>query len=559
MPSAPSPASRFSWAAPLCALAGVAVYLNALGNPFVYDDRTTIVNNPSIRHLGNLGGIFRFDPKRPVVNFSYALNYAWSGLSPLGYQLTNVLLHALNIVLLFHLVERALEDSEARRAGSGRAPSQAALAAALLCAVHPLLSEAIGYTSARSGVLCASFSLAALLCMRRGLVDRRPRWVAAALAAMVFGMACKETAALLPFAFVAYDWLLLPSDPDARRRRLLRLHLPLVALIAVAGGARLVLFARLELSGIRPFSDHLLTQLPIFWRYFALFVAPLSLSLAHSVRVIHDPFDGVVVISVAALLVILAAAWRIRRRAPAVTFGVVWYLLFMAPSSIIPLAEHMSEHRTYEASFGLFIIAGVGWSALRARYHRGAQLAGVAALLAMAALTLARNRVWSAPISLWQDAVAKAPDLWTAHYALANEYQYDGQFQNAITQYGAAIRLQPSQRAIVNVGTCLAQLGRLDEAARMYQMALQVGPGPDPYFNLGLLEVARHHPAEARDDFLQVIALDANNLLARKALVDLYDSELHDPPAALRLCREIAAIDPTTDGVAECLRAHAAP
>src|SRR4051812_35993225 len=128
MPSAPSQTPRFRWTAPVCALAGIAVYLNALGNPFVYDDRTTIVNNPSIRHLWDLGAIFRFDPKRPVVNFSYALNYAWSGLSPLGYQLTNLLLHALNVVLLFHFVTRALEDSEARHEGSGLRASQAATA-----------------------------------------------------------------------------------------------------------------------------------------------------------------------------------------------------------------------------------------------------------------------------------------------------------------------------------------------------------------------------------------------------------------------------------------------
>jgi tetratricopeptide (TPR) repeat protein len=338
-------------------------------------------------------------------------------------------------------------------------------------------------------------------------------------------------------------------------------HAPLLALVAAAGAARLALFARHELSGIRPLSDHLLTQLPIFWRYLGLFLAPVSLSLAHSITLIKDPFDGLALISLTALLIVIYIAWRARRRAPVAVLGVVWYLLFMAPSSVIPLAEHMSEHRTYEASFGLFLVAGAGWAALRARWSgRAPRLGGAGAVVVagLAALTIARNRVWAAPIPLWQDAVEKAPDLWTAHYALANEYQYDHQCERAIAEYGRAIKLQPSQRAIVNVGTCLAQLGRLDDAYRMFQMALQVGPGVAPWLNLGLLEAARHRPEQARADFAKVLELDGKNLLARQALVDLYEGELQDPAAAARLCREIAAIDPTTEGVAECLRKHAA-
>src|SRR5437763_3986226 len=83
-------------------LAG-AVYLNALHNPFVYDDHRMIVENMSIHSLQNIKAIVMHDVSRPLVNLSYAVDYANWGGAPLGFHLTTVLLHMLNVLLLFHI------------------------------------------------------------------------------------------------------------------------------------------------------------------------------------------------------------------------------------------------------------------------------------------------------------------------------------------------------------------------------------------------------------------------------------------------------------------------
>jgi len=90
-----------------CAAAAVAaavvVYLNALHNPFVYDDHHTVVENASIAHLGDLRAIVLHDVTRPLVNLSYAIDRRAWGTTPFGFHLTNVGLHALNVLLLFAL------------------------------------------------------------------------------------------------------------------------------------------------------------------------------------------------------------------------------------------------------------------------------------------------------------------------------------------------------------------------------------------------------------------------------------------------------------------------
>src|SRR5439155_20653439 len=89
------------------------VYVNALHNPFVYDDYHTVITNASLERLTNLSAIVMHDVTRPLVNFSYAVDRVTWGPAPFGFHLTNVLLHSLAVGLFVAL---------ARRAGIARGP-----------------------------------------------------------------------------------------------------------------------------------------------------------------------------------------------------------------------------------------------------------------------------------------------------------------------------------------------------------------------------------------------------------------------------------------------------
>src|SRR5258708_7235965 len=113
--------------AALAVALSVAAYVNALHNPFVYDDRGTVVQNPSLTDLGNLHWILIYSPFRPLVNLSYALDHHCWGLDPFGYHLTSVALHVLNVALFFGLAAALAGDRTAWGHAAGhQAPGHAA-------------------------------------------------------------------------------------------------------------------------------------------------------------------------------------------------------------------------------------------------------------------------------------------------------------------------------------------------------------------------------------------------------------------------------------------------
>jgi Flp pilus assembly protein TadD len=562
----PSPAtdstlpSRFI-AAAIVLFAG-ACYLNTLHHPFFYDDFRTVIDNPAVRNLHALGGVIR-GSNRPLENLLYAVEYALFGNDPVGYHVTSIVLHMANVLLLFVLSAAIWDDVEKRRERTVSARSRIvfASACAALLGVHPLLSESVGYTSARPGVLCTTWLLVGMLAMRRVMLGAGARFVVAAIACWLLALASKETGAVLPFAWVAYELFVGPGTAEARRRRFVRLYLPMLALMLVGGALRIRLYLQVETGQLRPLWQQQLTQLPVIVRYLGLFVAPVRLSVVHEVVPVSSLAEWAPWAAAALLAAIAIVGWRVRARAPIVPFGLAWFFVFLLPSTVIALSEHMAEHRLYEASCGLIWIVGsaiaAGEERLRERspsLSRAFVIAGALAIVAIGSATIARNRVWENAHSLWEDAVEKAPRVWASRYALADTYREAGDCARAVEQYQAAIEIFPSEpRAFNNLGLCLAQLGRTDEAIDALQRAAGLDPKSAQFeLNLGLLEAGRGNAQAAREHFGRAIVNDPSAVRPRVALAMILRSAFNDPAGADRLCQEAIRLAPDSPDVATC-------
>src|SRR5437667_4708512 len=186
-------------------LAGL-VYLNALHNPFIYDDHQMVVDNPSIRHLFDLRFIVLYRVTRPFVNLSYAIDRAVWGPQPFGFHLTNVLLHMLNVALLFRLARPRWGERSQPVVGAVSS-DVVAFAAAILFAVHPLMTEAVGYISGRAEVLCGTFFLFGVLCARRWMRGDGETWwlLTVAVGCWAAAIATKEIGVMFPLVLVCYD------------------------------------------------------------------------------------------------------------------------------------------------------------------------------------------------------------------------------------------------------------------------------------------------------------------------------------------------------------------
>ena len=192
----------------LLVVAVLLAYAPALRNGLVWDDRAHIADNPHLRDVGTAAATYFLRPEgayyRPLIFLSFAAEHAVWQANPLGYHLTNLLLHAINTLLLLVLARRAGEGIRqlldlARRTGVSE--HAAALGAAVF-ALHPMQTEAVAYVAGRTDVLMTTGALASCVLLL-GAGAPLGRGIAAAFAGVV-ALLSKETGyALLPL----WPWL----------------------------------------------------------------------------------------------------------------------------------------------------------------------------------------------------------------------------------------------------------------------------------------------------------------------------------------------------------------
>src|SRR4051812_35820801 len=158
------------------------VYLPAVDYPFVLDDRMTVLLNPSLVDLRDWRGIVLYDRWHPLVNVSFAIDRAFSGISPFGFHITSGVLHILVVALLFALATRLRPGSDRGQTGARPGPDRgqtgvrpgsdpgltpgrtwAAFVAAAAFGANPLTARSVVYVSARADVLFTCIALLAVM------------------------------------------------------------------------------------------------------------------------------------------------------------------------------------------------------------------------------------------------------------------------------------------------------------------------------------------------------------------------------------------------------------
>jgi len=562
-PTDPVSGGRFRLFVPAgCAvLLAALVYLNALDNPFVYDDYHLIVDNTSILNGADLQAVIVRDMTRPVVTLSYALDTWLWGRQPVGYHVTNLLLHVLNVLLVYWLALLASEDhrrqDRQRRWASASSIVVAFMAAAVL-AVHPMMTQAVGYISGRSEVAYSSFFLLAFLAGRRWMLGGGARWWVACVGVWGVAMLAKESAAMLPVVLLAYDRFVLDAEPAERRRRLLRLVLPMLVLTVAAGGARVAVLMFVEYPGeAGPNWRLALVAVDAFWRYLLMLVSPRGQSIFHAVPLVESLWSPRAIVDLAGLAIFVALVWRLRRVHSLMAFGLCWFGLLLVPSSallVLGLGEPMAEHRVYLSAVGLFLAGGCAFSAIWTHPARR-KLAAAGATLFLAALgfqTVIRNAIWQDPVALSLEAVELAPRHWMPRILAGEALRQNGRCEEAVAEYRAAIAIRPvDEYPYTMLARCLIQGQRLGEAEEVLRQLMAVNPASqDASTGLGVFALLDGRADEARQHLQAVLARDPGRAQAR-LLLALIDGTL---PAAERqpLCDALRTVAAGSTAIAAC-------
>ncbi|MBP2680086.1 MAG: tetratricopeptide repeat protein [Deltaproteobacteria bacterium] len=415
--------SRFYRLGILLAIATTVTYSNHFPNNFHFDDFHTIVNNVYIKDIRNIplffqdGATFSSLPTnqsyRPVVTTTLAIDY-WlgGGLRPtFFFHLSTFLLFLAQgacMYILFLGIFRTSCRHEWNR--------PAALSAVAWYLLHPAGAETINYIIARSDSLSTLFVILSFVLFVHSPASRRFHLYLVPLAA---GCLAKPIAAVFAPLLLVYVLLFEenPSWADPFRKTLPTFAFCLI-LLAFIG----YMEPPTWVPGGASRYNYVITQPYVILRYFTTFFLPFGLSADTDWKPLATIADVRFVagsLFVAALLGIAFVAARKVRLRP-ISFGILWFLITLLPTSLIPLAEVTNDHRVFLPYVGL--VMAVSWTIALAlaRWKESAPpdwafsrwaATGITILLAAYAYgTTQRNEVWRSEETLWRDVVRKSPE-----------------------------------------------------------------------------------------------------------------------------------------------------
>ncbi|HVR70170.1 MAG TPA: tetratricopeptide repeat protein [Vicinamibacteria bacterium] len=531
-------------AATWAALAGV------LGNGFLnWDDPDALVRNPALEGPGLAPWAFtttHLSHYQPLSWLAWGGWRAIAGPSAGAHHLLSLLVHLSNAALVF-LLARGL----AAAAGLGPpAPRVAAAGAALLFAVHPLRVEPVAWASAFPYLLALAFCLvSALLYLEHARGVRGP-WIEASVVFYALSLLSRAVAPGFPAVLLALD-LVLRRFGHVSPRRLLVEKVPFGLLAAVAtlveGAARP--FVSLERAGVGArLADAALAP----FVYLQRTLWPVGLSPLDPLPL--DPGTSVPVLAggLALLAVLSFAAWRERRRRPALAAAWFSYLVLLGPAlGLAPSGLQATADRyTYFAGVAPALLAGAGLGAAWAsRARRTAVVAAVVAVVALAAATARQVRYWRDSVTLWTRAVELGPRNDVALYNLAHALEEKGDEAQAARRYEQTLRLLPEHgparrnlgrieaRRLEREGNDLAASGRLPEAIAAYGRALAQDPARlHARRSRGMALAQLGRLAEAAPDLRAALAAGESEPAVVNALA-LALLEAGEPAGAVRVLR----------------------
>lgn len=528
----------------------IALYWPATGFDFVnWDDPAFVLQNPRVLEgfsWANVCWAFTNLTSsgywQPVIWLSYMLDATLFGPGAAGFHFTNILLHAVNAVLVFLLFRRMTG-----------AYWRSALVAALF-ALHPLRVESVAWVAERKDVLSTFLALLTLWFYARYIEREKARGTGAkgplpgfladrdyqlTLLFYVLALMSKTMVVTLPILMLLLDfWPFRRLTNGNARSAIVPLFLeklPMFVGGAICGYLTLVgekQVGAMTVATFLPAKLRLANVFPTYVMYLWQTIWPTKLAF-------HYQYPRVLLIQwVVAAAVLLAAItvlvlWQLRQR-PYLFVGWFWYVVMILPvSGIVTIGTHARADRyTYGSLLGIFLI--VSWVAAelagRLRLPRGV-MAVTAGLVLATCTVLTRDQIgtWRNDGTLFAHAVTVDPNNFVARYNLACYLDGQGRIEEAATHYREAARILPHNRnSHLNLATALERLRRTGEAEAEYREALRIDPKSfEAHYNYGCLLLDLGRREEAIEHFKESLRLNPDQLPAK---VQLQRLEINPAP-----------------------------
>lgn len=466
-----------------CILFTVLLYARLVFNDFVYyDDDVLIINNEFIKNLNvqtflSSFGFSKIVHYHPLVYISYSVEYLLFGLNPAYYHLTNILLHAVNVYLLFLVLKKADINQHV------------SMLTVLFFAFHPLHVESVAWVTERKDLLYTLFYFGAIILHISYSQNKHKKYYIGSL--FLFSLSClsKSMAVTLPIVLALIDFYM---KRDAKKS--FKQYLPYLFISLIISIINLkVAYFNANLSSFSLSDTLILTCYALLFYPFKV-IFPVHLSAIYpypdSITWLHY--------SAAFVFLIITIMFFVYSRNKLFKFGVLFYLFTIIPVlPLVPFGISLTADRyVYMPSIGLFLI----FSALiyntnsilseKITNVRNVYIAFVAIIvISMAVMTFSRCAAWQNTETLMRNALSYNNKNYYGYFILGNYYSSSNSYQNAVTNYEECIRLKPEfSDAILNLGNAYFQLSDFKKAGRCFSKVIEINPtDKEAYNNLGVV------------------------------------------------------------------------
>lgn len=562
----------------VCALLVFLFFSPVLNFEFVnWDDDLKVYNNIHIQQLDRAFIQWAFTEVyqasyHPLTWLSHAIDYRLWGLDARGHHLSNLLLHCLNVYLVFCFT-LGLQSMLKRRHGEVVDNLTNAyllpVVVSLLFGLHPAQVESVAWVTARKDVLYTAFSLLSLIAYCRH-VDRarlRPAMLTLPYCLAIFCFFCavasKPTAIVLPAFYLMLDCYpgeRLRSSRDAAGLLAEKIPLFLIAAWITYMTIHAHLANQFVLSGLSDISllQRISNASYFVGNYLRSAFWPFNLTPFHPFsRTVHLT-TGELLASILAVSGITAlAVWRIRQ-APFLLALWLFFLLGLSPTlGLVHAGQQLYADRyAYFSNYAIYVLVAVvmlkGWDAgfVKNRLvYRAGYLSGIGILLALLLWqTQLQIRVWENGLSLWANVVEKKPQMVDPYKNYGNSLLTAGRYQEAVKSYTTGLELAPADPDLLNnLAVARLDLGEFDAAASVAMRALQIHPGSARALNtLGEILLHKGDYDKSLQYFQRAVQQEGITYITAFNLALAYE-QLGELSQACRYLQEYVKISPSAD------------
>lgn len=478
-------------------LLSFAVYFNSLKGDFIWDDIEQIVENPVIKNILNIPSFFTSDlwklignPTiashyyRPFFLFSLAIDYQLWGLNPLGYHITNLILHGIASFLVYQIGRNLFKHNIP------------AFISAIFFVVHPVHVESVTWISGRTDPMAAVFFLLSFYLYILFVEKNRITFLMLSLIAYIFSLLSKEMSITLPLLLLAYEisYKHTPSPYSSPHRGegwVRGLFLGRIKSLQIIGVYLFISLAYLYIrttilgeitggdSSSAPIDKRLWTSFGILLNYLRIMILPVNLKILYDIPLKESLLDWQVISSIVVLTVIFILNIWTYHINKTIFFASLWFFITILPvTNIVPLKPTMmAERYLYIPSISICFLGGFAfYSAYQRDISWLVYLKSliIIILLFFSVITFYRNSLWKNEVVYFTRMTEDAPQNAYAHHNLGDAYRRRGEMKSAIIEWGKAVDIYPLHPEANNSLANIALMqGDYPEAVRKYTVAIQ--------------------------------------------------------------------------------------